>query len=167
MMPFTSNRMPSPLRLWVLVGLATALAVVLALLIARQQGDEADAVPGADAASAAKVAVARLISFDDGLLREELKKESDLLTDDYRDAYAEKFVDLTGEQALDAGTTVKAVVKKIGVVEEDGDVVRLLAYVSVGSSVPDGEDTAPVGRPVSVEMQEVGGRWLVSDVELL
>lgn len=167
MMPFTSNRMPSPLRLWALVALATVLAIVLAVMIAQQGRDESEAVPGADATSAAKVAVARLISFDDGKLREELKEESDLLTDDYRDAYAKKFVELTGEQALEAGTTVKAAVKSIGVVEGDGDVVRLLAYVSVAISVPDGETTEPVGLPVRVEMQDVDGQWLVSGVKLL
>jgi Mce-associated membrane protein len=155
--------------LCVLAVVATGLAIGLGVLEQRTDDDVAAAAAREDAVAPAGHAAETLLSFRYDTLDEELRSEQDLMTD----SYADEFLNVFPDQALDLTTQTQATVESTVLAaaplecgeECSAATVEVLVYVNTEATVAGQSPEVSPNRAV-VTMQREGDAWLVGGIEL-
>jgi Mce-associated membrane protein len=155
--------------LCVLAVVATGLAIGLGILEQRTEDDVAAAAAREDAVAPAGQATEALLSFRYDTLDEELRSEQDLMTDSYADEFLEVFPDEAMDLTTEAQATVESTVLAAAPLECGEEcssgLVEVLVYVNTESAVAGQSPEVSPNRAV-VTMQREGDAWLVGGIEL-
>lgn len=161
-----------PALVLVPLAIAAAAAVALGVLVLQDDGAAAPSYAEADQARvAAEEATTAILTYDFRQLPEDRARAERYLTGDFKDSYLENFA-LLEEQpdgsegaAIQTQAVVTAQVRSSGVVAvgEDGDRARVLLFVDQ-TSEREGQQPQVFQNRVSVAVDRVGDRWLVSDL---
>lgn len=156
----------------VVLALLAVAAVTAAVLVGLRVQDAAVAQDArAEAPAAAERAAAAMLSYDYRTLPEDRQRASRYLTGGFKDQYLQNFrlleeqADGTDGAAVQSKAVVKASVEGSGVVDvsSSGRTVRVLVFVNQVSE-KQGADPQIFQNRVQMTMQDVGGRWLVSNL---
>jgi Mce-associated membrane protein len=154
--------------LCVLAVVAAGLAIGLGVRELRDD-DPLDAAAREDAVAPAGQAAEALLSFRYDTLEQELDSERGLMTD----SYADEFLNVFPDQALDMTTKQQATVESRVLAaaplecgeECSGDSVRVLVFLNTETTVAGEAPKVSPNRAV-MTMQEDDGEWLVAGIDL-
>lgn len=156
----------------VVLALLTVAAVTAAVLVGLRVQDAAVAQDArAEAPAAAERAATAMLSYDYRKLPEDRQRAARYLTGGFKKQYLENFEllekqkDGTPGAAVQSKAVVKANVQGSGVVDVSGSgrTARVLVFVDQVSE-KEGADPQIFQNRVQMTMQDVGGRWLVSNL---
>lgn len=156
----------------VVLALLAVAAVTGAVLLGLRVQDAAVAQDArAQAPAAAERAAAAMLSYDYRTLPEDRQRASRYLTGGFKKQYLDNFTllekqaDGTAGAAVQSKAVVKASVEGSGVVDvsSSGKTARVLVFVNQVSE-KEGADPQIFQNRVQMTMQDVDGRWLVSNL---
>ena len=151
---------------WLLVALAVTLVALMATTayVWSRPSDSAVEAATRSAQAAAERAAAAILTYDAATLEADQENAQSFMTSDYREDYDELF-EVIKENAPTTGTKVEAEVIASSIVRSGEDRVAVLLFVNRPTT--NKQETEPVvyKDQVTVTMQEVGGDWLVDDME--
>jgi Mce-associated membrane protein len=155
--------------LCVVAVVAAGLAVGFGIRELRADDEQEQVQAREDAVAPAGQAAEALLSFRYDTLDEELQSERDLMTD----AYAEEFLNVFPDQALDLTTQEQATVESTVLAaaplecgeECSTDTVDVLIFVNTESTVAGAAPEVSPNRAV-MTMERDGNTWLVGGIEL-
>ena len=181
--PTTEARMndaPSPAsrgrRTWLLLGggyslVVIALLVVVGVLLAQrtvgwpshpQFKSNAAEQARVDAVRAANDDAVALLSYDYHTVDQELKKARDSVTGPFLDDYTKLTTTVVAPAARDQNIVTKAVVVGSAVVSAEPTHVVALLFINQTTTTKTAPDASQSGSRVTLTMDKVGDRWLVS-----
>ncbi|KQT93708.1 hypothetical protein ASG49_01615 [Marmoricola sp. Leaf446] len=156
----------------VVLALLAVAAVTAAVLVGLRVQDAAVAQDArAEAPASAERAAAAMLSYDYRTLPEDRQRASRYLTGGFKKQYLDNFTllekqpDGTAGPAVQSKAVVKASVESSGVVDisSSGRTARVLVFVNQVSE-KEGADPQIFQNRVQMTMQDVDGRWLVSNL---
>jgi len=163
-------------RTWLLLGggyslvVIALLAVVGVLLAQRTVGWPSHPQFKSNAAEQARVDAVRaangdavaLLSYDYHTVDQELKKARDSITGPFLDDYTKLTTTVVAPAARDQNIVTKAVVVGSAVVSAEPTHVVALLFINQTTTTKTAPDASQSGSRVTLTMDKVGDRWLVS-----
>ncbi|WP_054245441.1 hypothetical protein [Rhodococcus opacus] len=156
---------------WKLVGILGAVAVVLgvfAVVAAFKPGADITNTAWVDEGATAEVtkagteAIETLYTYSYETIDQDFEKARGYLNDAKRDEF-DSTADTTKEAAIQTKTATQASVTDIGVTVLDGDRAELLAHMNV-SATGDAVAQGSAATPLSIKMEKIDGKWVLSDI---
>ncbi|MDV7085256.1 hypothetical protein [Rhodococcus opacus] len=156
---------------WKLVGILGAVAVVLgvfAVVAAFKPGADITNTAWVDEGATAEVtkagteAIETLYTYSYETIDQDFEKARGYLNDAKREEF-DSTADTTKEAAIQTKTATQASVTDIGVTVLDGDRAELLAHMNV-SATGDAVAQGSAATPLSIKMEKIDGKWVLSDI---
>ena len=150
--------------------LLLAVAVVLVALVAAtayvwsRPSDTAVETATRSAQTAAERAATAILSYDAATLEADQETAQSFMTSDYREDYDELF-EVIKENAPATETKVEAEVIASSIVRSGEDRVAILLFINRPTTNKQQQEPVIYKDQVTVTMQQVGGDWLVDDME--
>lgn len=150
---------------WVLIvlGVVTALSLVLTGYLFTQPSEESIEEAAADARSAAERAVVPVLSYDHRTLEEDQAEAHEWLTDDQREDYDELF-EVIRENAPSTRTVVEVEVVSTAIVRAGEERTEVLLFVNRPTTNKANKDPVVYKDQVTLTMERVDDRWLVDEL---
>ena len=151
---------------WLLLALAVALVALLAATayVWSSPSDSEVETATRSAQTAAERATTAILSYDAATLEADQETAQSFMTSDYREDYDELF-EVIKENAPATETKVEAEVIASSIVRSGEDRVAILLFVNRPTTNKQQQEPVIYKDQVTVTMQEVGGDWLVDDLE--
>ena len=156
---------------WKLVGVLGAVAVVLgvfAVVAAFKPGADITNTAWVDEGATAEVtkagteAIETLYTYSYETIDQDFEKARGYLNDAKREEF-DSTADTTKEAAIQTKTATQASVTDIGVTVLDGHRAELLAHMNV-SATGDAVAQGSAATPLSIKMEKIDGKWVLSDI---
>lgn len=157
---------PSAVPTWLLLALALALAALVATTayVGSRPSDSEVETATRSAQTAAERATAAILSYDAATLEADQETAQSFMTSDYREDYDELF-EVIKQNAPATRTRVEAEVIASSIVRSGEDRVAILLFVNRPTTNKQEQEPVIYKDQVTVTMQQVGGDWLVDDME--
>jgi Mce-associated membrane protein len=151
---------------WLLIGLAVAVAALVAVAVyfANQPSDTEVEEATRAAQSAAERAIVPVLSYDAKTLEEDQSEARSYMTSDYRSEY-DKLFEVLKENAPRTQTAVTAEVVASGIVRSGENRAEILVFVNRPTTNKAQPEPVIYRDQVTVTMQRVSGDWLVDDLK--
>ena len=151
---------------WLLLALALALVALLAATayVWSRPSDSEVETATRSAQTAAERATTAILSYDAATLEADQETAQSFMTSDYREDYDELF-EVIKENAPATETRVEAEVIASSIVRSGEDRVAILLFVNRPTTNKQQQEPVIYKDQVTVTMQQVGGDWLVDDLE--
>lgn len=162
--PETGTRSVVPT--WLLLGLAVVLVALVAVTayVWSRPSDTAVETATRSAQTAAERATVAILSYDAATLEADQETAQSFMTSDYRKDYDELF-EVIKQNAPATETKVEAEVVASSIVRSGEDRVAILLFVNRPTTNKQQQEPVVYKDQVTVTMQQVGGDWLVDDME--
>lgn len=151
---------------WLLLGLAVVLVALVAVTayVWSRPSDTAVETATRSAQTAAERATTAILSYDAATLEADQETAQSFMTSDYRKDYDELF-EVIKQNAPATETKVEAEVVASSIVRSGEDRVAILLFVNRPTTNKQQQEPVIYKDQVTVTMQQVGGDWLVDDLE--
>jgi Mce-associated membrane protein len=151
-------------RRWLLAVVAALLVAAAATYVVNQREDDLNGA--AERAHTTGIThVEELLSYDYRDIERELAGEREWLTDDFLKSYTPLISDTFAPEAKKAKLITEATTVASGVESSSRGHVELLVFVNVAVQQGDSGNAQITGSRLRVDLDEVGGDWLISGID--